>query len=71
MLLPNRWRGHVRSAVIHAVAMASVAFTETQARAEHHFDAGARLKATNDRLHRGSCPDYRLHTSQTAARVRL
>jgi len=39
--LPKHWPRRVRSAVIHAVSMANVAFTATQAR--------TRLQATNDR----------------------
>ena len=52
MLLPNRWPRYVRSAIVHAVSMAHVAFTAIQARAENHFDARTRLQATNDRLQR-------------------
>ena len=50
MELPNRWPRHVRSAVVHAVSMASVAFTAAQARAANHFNVRTRLQATNDRL---------------------
>jgi putative transposase len=48
--LPKGWPRHVRSAVVHAVSMAHVAFTAIQARADNHFDARIRLHATNDRL---------------------
>ena len=48
--LPSRWPRHVRSAIVHAVSMAGVAFTATQARAENHFNARSRLRASNDRL---------------------
>ena len=50
--LPNHWPRHVRSAVVHALSMARVAFTATQARAENHFDARTRFQGTNDRLQR-------------------
>jgi len=50
--LPSRWPRYVRSAIVHAVSMASVAFTATHARAEFHFNGRARLQATNDRLQR-------------------
>jgi putative transposase len=50
ILLPRCWPRHVRSAVVHAVSMANLAFTAAQARAENHFDARIRLHATNDRL---------------------
>jgi putative transposase len=50
--LPKHWPRRVRSAVVHAVSMANVAFTATQARTENHFNAHTRLQATNDRLQR-------------------
>jgi hypothetical protein len=50
--LPKHWLRCVRSAVLHAVSMANVAFTATQTRAENHFDPRTRLEATNDRLQR-------------------
>jgi hypothetical protein len=50
--LPKHWPRRVRSAVVHAVSMASVAFTATQARAENHFRARTRLQATNNRPQR-------------------
>jgi putative transposase len=49
---PKGWSRHVRTAIVHAVSMADVAFTATQARADNHFDARTRLQATNDRLQR-------------------
>jgi len=50
--LPKRWPRHVRSAIVHAVSMASLAFTASQARAENHSCARTRLQATSDRLQR-------------------
>jgi putative transposase len=50
--LPNHWPRRVRSAIVHAVSMANVAFTATQAQTENQFNARARLQATNDRLQR-------------------
>ena len=50
--LPKNWPRHVRSAVVHAVSMANVAFSATQARAENHIHASACLQAINDRLQR-------------------
>ena len=50
--LPKHWSRRVRSAVVHAVSMANVAFTATQARAENHFSTRTRLQSTNDRLQR-------------------
>ena len=50
--LPHRWTRHVRSAIVHAVSMANVAFIATRGRAEPQFDARARLQAENDRLQR-------------------
>ena len=52
MSLPKRWPRHVRSAVIHAVSMADVAFIITQTRLANHFDARVRAQAENDRLRR-------------------
>ena len=50
--LPQHWPRRVRSAVVHAVSMANVAFIATRGRAEHQFDARARLQAENDLLQR-------------------
>ena len=50
--LPRHWSRQVRSAIVHAVSMANVAFTIARSRAEHQFDARVRLQAENDRLHR-------------------
>jgi len=50
--LPKHWPRRVRSAIVHAVSMANVAFTASQARAENYRKAGARLQAANDRLQR-------------------
>lgn len=50
--LPKHWPRYVRSAVVHAVSMANVAFTATQVRVENHFNARARLQGTTDRLER-------------------
>ena len=50
--LPQGWSRHVRSAVVHAVSMANVAFIASRSRAEHQFDARARLQADVDRLQR-------------------
>jgi hypothetical protein len=37
MRLPEHWPRHVRSAIVHAVSMANVAFTITQARVPPPF----------------------------------
>ena len=50
--LPQGWSRHVRSAVVHAVSMANVAFIASRSRAEHQFDVRARLQADVDRLQR-------------------
>jgi putative transposase len=50
--LPKAWPRLARSAVVHAVSMASVAFTVSRARAENHYLAKIRLQAENDRLRR-------------------
>ena len=42
--LPKGWSRHVRSAVVHAVSMATVAFGVTRSRAENHFSARVRIK---------------------------
>jgi DNA-binding transcriptional regulator YiaG len=43
--LPAHWSRRVRSAIVHAVSTASIAFTLARARAEHHFDVRVRLRA--------------------------
>ena len=48
--LPKHWPRRVRSAVVHAVSMANVAFTAARSHAEHQFDVRARRQAENDRL---------------------
>jgi len=50
--LPKHWPRRVRSAIVHAVSIANVALTATQAHAENHFSARTRLRATNNRLQR-------------------
>ena len=50
--LPKGWPRHVRSAVVHAISMANVAFTATRAHAENHFNARIRVQAENDCLQR-------------------
>jgi hypothetical protein len=50
--LPKHWPRRVRSAIVHAISMANVAFTASQARVEKHFLARTHLQATNDRLQR-------------------
>ena len=48
--LPKSWPRRVRSAVVHAVAMANVVSAATRSRAENHFSARVRLQAENHRL---------------------
>jgi hypothetical protein len=48
--LPRHWPRRVRSAVVHAVSMANLAFTVTRAHAENQFSARVRRQAENDRL---------------------
>jgi len=50
--LPKNWPRNVRSAVVHAVSMANVAFTVTRDDAESRSSARIRLQAENDRLRR-------------------
>ena len=50
--LPAAWPRHVRSAIVHAVSMANVAFTATRARAANHFNARVRLQAELDQRDR-------------------
>ena len=50
--LPKHWPRRVRSAVVHAVSMASVAFTATRVQAENQFNRGTRVQSEIDRLGR-------------------
>ena len=50
--LPKHWPRRVRSAVVHAVSMASFAFTLARSRAEHPFDVRVRLQAELDQRDR-------------------
>jgi len=50
--LPSHWPCRVRSAIVHAVSMANVAFTIVRAHAERHFDARVRLQAELDQRDR-------------------
>jgi transcriptional regulator with XRE-family HTH domain len=50
--LPRHWPRRVRSAIVHAVSMADVAFTATRANVENHFDERIRVQAENDCLRR-------------------
>jgi transcriptional regulator with XRE-family HTH domain len=52
MRLPNHWPRHVRSAIVHAVSMVTIAFTHALARAANHPDAQIRAQAEIDRLQR-------------------
>jgi len=48
--LPRHWPRHARSAILHAISMARVAFTEARAHAEHHFSERLRLRSRVDVL---------------------
>ena len=48
--LPRHSPRRVRSAVVHAVSMATAALAVSRSHVEHHFDDGVRLRADNDRL---------------------
>jgi len=50
--LPKQWSRHVRSAIVHAVSMASVAFIATLARAENRFNDRIRVQAEHERRER-------------------
>jgi putative transposase len=52
LVLPENWDRHVRSAIVHAVSMARVAFTVSNGRIEHHYNERVRLRAENDGLRR-------------------
>jgi hypothetical protein len=49
--LPKGWRGCVRSAVLHAIALAHYAIVYARAWAADSINARVRLAAENDRLH--------------------
>jgi hypothetical protein len=48
ILPPKHWHPRVRSAIVHAISMASVACTATPARAANHFNGRVRLEADLD-----------------------
>ena len=48
--LPSRWPRRVRSAVVHALAMARTSLVLARGEAENHFDKRLRLHAEVDRL---------------------
>ena len=50
--LPKNWPRLVRSAVAHAVSMATAALAVARSQVEHHFDERVRLRADNERLRR-------------------
>ena len=50
--LPRHWSRHVRSAIVHAASMATIAFTHALARAANNPDAQVRAQAELDRLQR-------------------
>ena len=50
--LPKGWSRQVRSAIVHAASMATIAFTHALARAANHPDAQIRAQAEIDRLQR-------------------
>ncbi len=52
MRLPTNWHRHVRSAIVHAASMATIAFTHALARVANNPDAQIRAKAEIDRLQR-------------------
>ena len=49
--LPRHWTGHVRSAILHVIALAQYATVSTRSWAANRLNARVRLKAENDRLH--------------------
>jgi hypothetical protein len=49
--LPKGWQGYVKSAVLHAIALAHYAIVSARARAADSINARVRLAAQNDRLH--------------------
>lgn len=50
--LPSHWPRRVRSAIVHAFSMATIAFTLARARAANHFDVRVRLQAELDQRER-------------------
>ena len=48
--LPRGWHRRVRSAIVHTISMATIAFTHALARAANHPDAQVRAQADIDRL---------------------
>lgn len=50
--LPKNWHRHVRSAIIHAVSMATIEFTRALARVANNPDAQVRAQVEIDRLQR-------------------
>ena len=50
MRLPNNWHRRVRSAIVHAASMATIAFTHALARVANNPDAQLRAQAEIDRL---------------------
>ena len=48
--LPRGWPRRVRSAAVHAIAMAQASLTAARGRAANRYDARLRLKQENDRL---------------------
>ena len=48
--LPKGWQDCVKSAVLHAIALAHYAIVYTRARAADSINARVRLSAENDRL---------------------
>jgi len=52
MKLPENWPRHVRSAIVHAISVAHVAFTVARTEAEHHWNERIRLRVRLDGLER-------------------
>ena len=50
ILLPKGWTNHVRSAVLHLIALARYVTVYTRSWAVGSLNARVRLKAENDRL---------------------
>ena len=48
--LPKSWKGHVRSAMLHVIALAQYAAVYTRSWAVDSMNGRVRLKAENDRL---------------------
>ena len=48
--LPKSWKGHVRSAILHVIALAQYAAVYTRSWAVDSMYGRVRLKAENDRL---------------------